>query len=1140
MDSDLNSALTEGIQRAIIRKPLTVMENAVVSDAIAHMATSDSQSDFSQSSPSQANLPPGLCSSCVLVVDKNQHILGMVTERDVIRLIAQQKPLNALPVSQVMTQPSLILCESELSDVCATAEVLQQQQIRHLPVVDDRDRLVGLITPESLQAQWNPIVLASLSDRTAAEAQLEAQNLLLARLLKDEPLPKVLAGIIDCVKQQIKGPLCSFLLLDKENRLRYGAAPDLPKDYIDRTDGAPAMDGNGSCGTAVAQKSTVIVTDIATDPLWQNYKDIALNNGLRACWSHPVLASDGEVLGTFALYYPDTREPQADELEVIAHMASVAGIAIEREQTKTALAELNQELEQRVQERTAALQASQIQFRQLAENLPGMVYQIVIHSNGTSYFSYISSGIQEIYEIAPESIMASPTLLWDSMHPEDLAIAQHHAAESLQNLTPFVLEHRLVTKSGEKWIKSFSRPTQQENGSIFIDGVILEITDRKIAEAALEQEALRRASIFNTSVDGIHILDIEGNLLEANESFSQMLGYSHAEVLQLNVADWDAQWTEEELKEKFKQNFSDRRPIPPTFETFHRRKDGSIFPVEISQRSLEWQGEISLVCISRDISARKQAESELSLSRQKYYSLIQSVNGVVWEYDLQAEQFIFVSDKAEALLGYPISAWLEAPYFWRDHLYAEDAAETEAHYHAATSNQTACSLEYRMVAADGSLVWISDISTPHFDAQGQPTTSIGIWIDVGDRKQAELQLQQLNQELLRATKLKDEFLANMSHELRTPLNSILGMTEGLKEQILGSINSRQNDALEVIERSSSHLLELINDILDVAKFESGQLELRCHPTNVEALCKSSLAFIKQPALKKNIQLKTQISPSIPVVILDERRMRQVLLNLLSNAIKFTPQDGCVTLEVRFLSSDQQDSTSLQTLHISITDTGIGIEPDYITKLFQPFIQIDSALNRKFQGTGLGLTLVKQIVELHGGEVNLSSQLGEGSCFTIALPCTLAEPSIPVATVPSADLVSEEAQPSSLKPAPLILLAEDNEANIAATSVYLQAKGYQLILAQDGQEAIDLAQAHSPDLILMDIQMPVVDGLTAIARIRQISTNLAKTPIIALTALAMEGDRDRCLAAGANDYLSKPVKLKQLTGLMDELLNPPQD
>ncbi len=565
MDSDLNRALTEGIQRAIIRKPLMVMENAMVSDAIAHMAGSDSQNNFPQSSLSQEKLPPGRCSSCVFVVDKNQQILGMVTEREVIRLIAQQQPLNALPASQVMTQPSLILRESELSDVCTTAEVLQQQQVRHSPVVDDRDRLVGLITPESLQAQWNPIVLASLSDRTAAEAQLKAQNLLMARILKDEPLPKVLEEIIDCLKQQIKGPLCSFLLLDEEHRLRYGTAPDLPEDYILKTDGAPSGEGIGSCGTAVARKQTVIVADIATHVFWKDYKEIALSNGLRACWSHPVIARDGEVLGTFALYYPEIREPQADELEVIAQMASVAGIAIEREQAKTALAQLNQEREQRVQERTAALHASQIQFRQLAENLPGMVYQIVIDSNGTSYFSYISSGIQEIYEIAPESIMAAPELLWDSMHPEDLAIAQHHAAESLQNLTPFVLEHRLVTKSGEKWIKSFSRPTQKEDGSIFIDGVILEITDRKIAEAALEQEALRRASIFNTSVDGIHVLDIEGNLLEANESFSQMLGYSQAEVLQLNVADWDAQWTEEELKEKFKQKFSDSKPSPPTF-----------------------------------------------------------------------------------------------------------------------------------------------------------------------------------------------------------------------------------------------------------------------------------------------------------------------------------------------------------------------------------------------------------------------------------------------------------------------------------------------------------------------------------------------------------------------------------------------
>jgi CheY-like chemotaxis protein len=219
----------------------------------------------------------------------------------------------------------------------------------------------------------------------------------------------------------------------------------------------------------------------------------------------------------------------------------------------------------------------------------------------------------------------------------------------------------------------------------------------------------------------------------------------------------------------------------------------------------------------------------------------------------------------------------------------------------------------------------------------------------------------------------------------------------------------------------------------------------------------------------------------------------------------------------------------------VIDTGIGISAENIQKLFQPFIQIDSALNRQYTGTGLGLALVKRLVELHGGTIELTSEVGVGSCFAINLPINIGDPAIEEQT--EQDLSGEsqigQSQTEGLI-SPLILLAEDNEANIATFSSYLEAKGYRILLATDGQQAIDFAKAEQPDLILMDIQMPVIDGLEAIKQIR-LDPNLVNIPIIALTALAMEGDRDRCLAAGANDYLSKPIKLKQLNLLIQQVL-----
>jgi signal transduction histidine kinase/CheY-like chemotaxis protein len=429
-------------------------------------------------------------------------------------------------------------------------------------------------------------------------------------------------------------------------------------------------------------------------------------------------------------------------------------------------------------------------------------------------------------------------------------------------------------------------------------------------------------------------------------------------------------------------------------------------------------------------------------------------------------------------------------------------------------------------------------SDEHIRAKDEISHLTTAFFNMMDRQKHLLQqLQQANVQLIESHRLKDEFLANMSHELRTPLNSILGMNEGLQDEIFGSINERQLKALQTIENSSRHLLALINDILDVAKIESGQANLDLAVINIESLCTSSLAFIKQQALTKRIQLIPRIPKYLPEIMIDERRIRQVLINLLNNAVKFTLEGGTITLEVSQvqLESSTTNLTPLNYLKIAVIDTGIGITAENIQKLFQPFIQIDSALNRKYTGTGLGLALVKRLVELHGGTVELTSEVGVGSCFAINLPCNIGSTAIEVQT--KSDLSGQpqigQSQTEELI-SPLILLAEDNEANIATFSSYLKARGYRILLAIDGQQAIDLAKLHHPDLILMDIQMPVIDGIEAIKQIR-LNPDLVDIPIIALTALAMTGDHEKCLEAGANDYIAKPVRLRNLSNTIQELL-----
>ncbi|MGK7888206.1 MAG: GAF domain-containing protein [Leptolyngbyaceae cyanobacterium] len=423
-----------------------------------------------------------------------------------------------------------------------------------------------------------------------------------------------------------------------------------------------------------------------------------------------------------------------------------------------------------------------------------------------------------------------------------------------------------------------------------------------------------------------------------------------------------------------------------------------------------------------------------------------------------------------------------------------------------------------------------------------------------------------------ANQAKSEFLATMSHELRTPLNAILGFSEGLQDAIFGELTAGQTEAIATIEQSGNHLLALITDILDLAKIESGELVLDPVAVDFAEVCVACLQFIQPLAQRKQIELVSAIDPLQVPVIVDPLRVRQLLINLLNNAVKFTPKGGRVTLTT-WIHPDSH------TLEFQVEDTGIGIAPEDIPKIFQSFVQLDSRLNRQYEGTGLGLSLVKQLVDAQNGTITVNSVPEQGSCFHVTLPYTpvvlaseeeeavaaaenqvapaallLAEPQPVTADAPVDDGPQSETTPQSepikeakvssqaedntetgsANPGWLILLAEDNDSNVETFVTYLTHYQHHVIVAQDGEEAIALAQSHRPDIILMDIHMPNVDGIEAIQQIRQIP-DIQAIPIIALTALAMPGDQERCLEVGADRYLAKPVKLRQLGTVINDLL-----
>ncbi|MGF1460904.1 MAG: PAS domain S-box protein [Leptolyngbyaceae cyanobacterium] len=668
--------------------------------------------------------------------------------------------------------------------------------------------------------------------------------------------------------------------------------------------------------------------------------------------------------------------------------------------------------------------------------------------------------------------------------------------------------------------------------------------------AELQQQEERLQDFLDNANDLIQIVQLEDARFEyVNQSWQKALGYSAAELVDLSLFDVLAPECQPHCQAALRQMQAGELQTIPRIELTFITKAGEPVIVEGSINCrIEAGKPTSSRAIFRDETERKRAERELQASQRFIQQIADASPNVLYLHDLVTNQNLYCNRELSQVLGYSAGTVQAMGHSFVEQLmHPDDQPKFQAHtaqLKALTEGEV-LEFEYRMRRTDGTWRWFySRDAAFTYDADGQVRQIIGTAQDISDRKQAEASLQLANAELQRATRLKDEFLANMSHELRTPLNAILGMTESLKEELLGSLNPKQGKAVNTIQQSGSHLLELINDILDIAKISSGEVKIDKAATNIDYICESSEVFIKQQALKKNIQVIVSIEPQLHMLMLDERRIRQALINLLNNAVKFTPEGGKITLTVQWETADTQ--TGDRYIAVSVADTGIGIGPEDLPKLFQPFVQVDSSLNRQYSGTGLGLSLVKQLVELHGGYVDVTSQLEQGSCFTLYLPIAELDHPPDDAGVEGpglsqpADAPHDDSQPSQSPPLPaeqLILLVEDNPANVLTTSSYLEAFGYQIAVAKDGFEGVEKAQLLHPDLILMDIQMPGMDGITAIQKIRETAT-LAHIPIVALTALAMQKDHDRCLAAGATEYISKPVKLRDLRTLVQRLLATP--
>lgn len=423
-----------------------------------------------------------------------------------------------------------------------------------------------------------------------------------------------------------------------------------------------------------------------------------------------------------------------------------------------------------------------------------------------------------------------------------------------------------------------------------------------------------------------------------------------------------------------------------------------------------------------------------------------------------------------------------------------------------------------------------------------------------ERAQSQERLQRINHDLEQASRLKSEFLASMSHELRTPLNSILGFSELMLKQ-LTETDPRKAGHIKAIRSSGQHLLNLINDILDLSKIESGKFELDLEMLSVQDLCRECLSMVQPRADRKRLLLSLELDYRIDQVSLDARRVRQMIINLLSNAIKFTPEKGRVRLSVmlaygsQLLDDFRPDASTVNIstpyLCIAVEDTGIGIPPEKRQLLFRPFQQIDASLTRQHEGTGLGLALTKRLAEMHGGTVSLKADTPVGSTFRIWLPLN----ELREANALNPDSPTQQPAPAPLRPRSRsaaktvpVLIIEDQPYNQALITEVLELEGFSVDLISNGQTMMDtihsdlVSETNLPKLILMDIQLPGMDGLQLIRSLRN-HPRWQPIPIIAVTAMAMPGDRDRCLTAGADDYITKPLDFDKLIQKVRTLIKP---
>jgi PAS domain S-box-containing protein len=616
-----------------------------------------------------------------------------------------------------------------------------------------------------------------------------------------------------------------------------------------------------------------------------------------------------------------------------------------------------------------------------------------------------------------------------------------------------------------------------------------------------------------------------GRILLWNRVAEEWMGLRAEDVVGRTDYDFFPKEQADFFQAKDREVVASRQVVDIPREPILSRVHGERFLHTVKTPIFDGKGEpLALLAVSEDITERVRAEerqgaamTKLRETEERWQLAIASTEAGVWDWNVRTGE-LFYSGRWRALFGYEHRETPRTPREVLDLVHPDDRARVRRETQRLLRRKSALfRCEYRMRRADGIYLWILAHAKAQFDAKGRATRMIGTLSDISERKRVEAQVVEAKEAAERANQAKSDFLAMMSHEIRTPLNGVLGFADLLAETALAS---RQREFVQVIRQSGANLLHVLNDILDYSKIESGKLALDAQPAALRELLAAAVETFRASANAKQIELVCEMDAALPeVVLVDAVRLRQVLTNLVSNAVKFTER-GCVSLRatVEGLVDDHVEAVFF------VADTGIGIPAEAAARLFEPFEQLDGSMARRFGGTGLGLAIVRRLVGMMNGRILLESEHGRGSTFTVSLR-------LPVISATADSLVSAPAvKPTRASQALSILIVEDNAVNRRLVRLMLERLGYAPDEAPDGPAAVENAGRRAYDVVLMDIQMPGMDGYEAAKKIRELRP---RAQIVALTAHALPGDRARSSAEGMRAHLAKPVRSDELHSVLLE-------